>query len=1388
MRSVTSHRCIQAMTWALLACGLLPFAGAANADQPAEEQSSLPVIHQQLQEGLADRLGQSSQGEPREYQLELEGAWLHHAVAAQVDPTGIRKEDGTLSLIHDGKDWQRASIGTTSDELGRRLLAKVNDWSGLSREANDVKGTIQASAGRVDADRDFGEGENMHSMLKAQRKPVINWHVGGIERVRQTPLTIDLEFKLIPQRWVLELELDDFAGEERKPSIPAADDSRPVNAKEGQALIARSRRPIQIELAYEKGKWSLLSARTPSWNRALHRVDASNLKLKDGKLTGEMKVKLLPDPWVPSGGARRQREIVCQIEARISEGYIEGKYQAKGDQGTYQSQLKGKIWQAVEGSYVAKGIDGEMKGLVWGKSRELPGSMERIEALNPNPLPDLEGVDLTEAVAKALNHYREIHALLLVNKHLPIEGDRRLNAALWMPQPIMSADAAKAFMDDLTRFARANSGNHHAAMGDEAEPIDKQFGPYFGGQPIQGNTLPKTVNQTGKQLWGQLPRWQILGPIEKRGSQDWFDAVLPPVMPTEGVTYAVGRTKLEGEIVIKRAWRDVEDAPEVIQPDSEDWRDTFTRLERFPAYSNYPANLYYYSQQNDRRSYRWYAKSNVESPQAQKVWLAMRMGDFGRLWVNGKLAWSSTENHDPRRIYLVPVELQKGANELFIEVTKRHITYHAPVAWDRSHLSVWVNTQGQPRDSAEIQARENQLAARYQKSDGAAGYFTPGAREYADASPPMTWNLKHDRNVTWTVDLGEGSSPPVLSDGKLYVLAEPGMLYCIDAKSGKTVWQQTLHKDEDLPLAANQVNAAPVVIDGKVYVTLGNGAVFCFTVTGEQVWAKQTDLRWTGDERFSPLVVGDRLICLGTVDDPKNRKSTQQVAIALGLSDGDLLWESQAFSNDAPGINAVELFEDDHARFALVSPAGDVLDASDGKIVARDLFSLNGPTVPVVDRDIAYFVGERNGQAAIRFWIDDAGRISFRKLWEIRRAGSSSHQVTTHGIVSDGLLYLVRTTDESGGHHPIAWDQLDVYEVARGQHLARPNPAIADTNTPLPAVKAGKYLVVSDKGLHGREPTPPRATIAYVAMGDRPYVVTREDFGDEKLKTAPVFDGPRMFVRVGKQLVCIGSDDKDQQLQDTQAALAFALGEIGYTQQREMKTYQSLQVEESDSLPVSTVESGIMPEHWLALGPIPLGMMGNHQVVDDLAGEAISVDQRVELAGKTFSFHPLQEEAMETSGMVRVYRSDGEYYRVNSKINVNLAAKKQENSRVYFYTLLKINRTMHLQYKCLGAQSWLTSKKIESGSDITLKPGFYPLLVSIDVNRYPPVGMISVQPVFYETVSADKQQSDWLNRIRIRQELLQQGVKLLGEQGVGIRAKQMLESLSENRELSGEMP
>lgn len=181
-----------------------------------------------------------------------------------------------------------------------------------------------------------------------------------------------------------------------------------------------------------------------------------------------------------------------------------------------------------------------------------------------------------------------------------------------------------------------------------------------------------------------------------------------------------------------------------------------------------------------------------------------------------------------------------------------------------------------------------------------------------DAVLPVSWSITE--NVAWKTDVpGRGWSSPVVWGDKVFLTtvasegsveeAKKGLyfggnrdktsedthhwiVYCFDWGSGKTLWQETVHKGkpaQPVHIKNTYASETPVTDGQRVYFYFGNVGVFCFDLDGEELWRKAIDsakMRYNWGTAASPVLHGG---CLFIVNDNDERS----YLLALDKRTGD---------------------------------------------------------------------------------------------------------------------------------------------------------------------------------------------------------------------------------------------------------------------------------------------------------------------------------------------------------------------------------------------------------------------------------------------------------------------------------------------------------------------
>jgi outer membrane protein assembly factor BamB len=179
---------------------------------------------------------------------------------------------------------------------------------------------------------------------------------------------------------------------------------------------------------------------------------------------------------------------------------------------------------------------------------------------------------------------------------------------------------------------------------------------------------------------------------------------------------------------------------------------------------------------------------------------------------------------------------------------------------------------------------------------------------------PVTWNTS--KNVAWKTEIpGRGWSSPIVWGDKIFLTAvvsdaktppptkgytgdfqgktPPGIhqwvVYCLNFKDGKILWQRIAHKGKPVSTihGKNTYASETAVTDGKrVYAYFGNIGLFCYDFSGKPLWSRsfgvyKTKMGWgTG---ASPVLHKDRIYIVNDNED-------KSFLVAVDAKTGDEVW------------------------------------------------------------------------------------------------------------------------------------------------------------------------------------------------------------------------------------------------------------------------------------------------------------------------------------------------------------------------------------------------------------------------------------------------------------------------------------------------------------------
>ena len=425
-------------------------------------------------------------------------------------------------------------------------------------------------------------------------------------------------------------------------------------------------------------------------------------------------------------------------------------------------------------------------------------------------------------------------------------------------------------------------------------------------------------------------------------------------------------------------------------------------------------------------------------------------------------------------------------------------------------------------------------------SADSVGWRNDGSGIFPQAEPPRTWST--ESNVVWKTKMpGRSISSPVVAAGKVFTVAQPSTLLCLDETNGDILWEsvhdyisvlgesagkkveadlekakevhqqlEMLRKEYDaasseegkevakptfeprlqaLEQQYKELTAMPPIPDGKP----GNTASTPVS-DGETVWAV------FGTGIVSAHGIDGQRRWARFVANPGNRHSASplivgdllivdlQGLVALNAKTGETVWEAETSSRTGT-VMAGKIGE----LNILVTPSGDVVNSGDGTVLAKDLYRL-GYSSPLLHEDVIYAV-DKGSTKAIRLIVQD-GQLRHEQLWEQEAARDDR---LSSPVYHEGLLYTVTGKGI-----------IEVYNAETGETVyKRRLPISRGRIDPSLALAGGLIYISTNRG--DTLLLEPGKT--FKSMGENEL---------EEFSSSPAFQGKRLYIRTEENLYCLG--------------------------------------------------------------------------------------------------------------------------------------------------------------------------------------------------------------------------------------------------------------------------
>src|ERR1043165_1568038 len=281
------------------------------------------------------------------------------------------------------------------------------------------------------------------------------------------------------------------------------------------------------------------------------------------------------------------------------------------------------------------------------------------------------------------------------------------------------------------------------------------------------------------------------------------------------------------------------------------------------------------------------------------------------------------------------------------------------------------------------------------------GWRGDGSGRFVGATPATSWSEKQNKNVRWSVVVGNGFSSPILTEKSVLVTSEPNVLACVSRADGIVQWKLEIKPDVladeksrkasaeyEPPKDGSGMMAATPATDGKwVYVLLANGIVRAVDLESKGQWSAYIDAeQTTGYGRSaSPILANGKLFV------------SMSNLYAFDAATGKQVW----MNPDAPSTYGSVVPTRLGDVNVLVTSNGELGRANDGKIIAAEIGHMLHPT-PVISEGMAFFA--ENTPSGVK--LNVTGKSP--EIWTASLVGD----IFCSPLVHDGLLFTVTAKGE----------------------------------------------------------------------------------------------------------------------------------------------------------------------------------------------------------------------------------------------------------------------------------------------------------------------------------------------------------------------------------------
>lgn len=415
----------------------------------------------------------------------------------------------------------------------------------------------------------------------------------------------------------------------------------------------------------------------------------------------------------------------------------------------------------------------------------------------------------------------------------------------------------------------------------------------------------------------------------------------------------------------------------------------------------------------------------------------------------------------------------------------------------------------------------------------------PSASGIADGQNlPDKWDVKTGENILWrTAVPGLAHSSPVVWGNQIFVTSavssdpkatfRPGlygdgdaskdrslhkwMLYAIDKRNGKVLWERLAHQGEPIDkrhIKSTYANSTPAT-DGRIVVTwFGSQGVYAYDINGRFLWKVDVgrldlgayDIPTVEWGPASSPIIWNNLVIL------QCDNQTDSFLLALDAATGQTVWKTPREELPSWGTPTVAQTS---SGPELITNASNYIRAYDPR-TGKELWRLGGSSkitapTPVYADDLIVVVSGRGPERPIfvvrpnsrgDLTLPDGKRSSESVVWSM--TGRGSYMPTP--LVYQGTLYVLNNNG-----------LFDAYELKTGREIYRQRlPLVGSGFSASPIAADGKIYLSNEDG-----------EILVIGAGEKFTHIGTNSMGELLMATPAMSEGV-MYVRSSSSLFAIG--------------------------------------------------------------------------------------------------------------------------------------------------------------------------------------------------------------------------------------------------------------------------